>query len=312
MQNTTPQIETTSNQLEELWGLLEDFRKLLALRLVPNTVKHEITSLHRFFTYIQLEKKHYTAVTQQDIEAYVLAKGWAQHTRAHALFSVKRFYEYLLDKAIVERNPAEHIKIVYPRNRALVQAPTLAEIRKVFRELEQDGTMQGLRLRLMVELAYGSGMRAGEIAGLDFDDINIAERTAHVLGKGSKERIVPLTKRSLDVLDKYAHTIDRSRVPLFVQLKGPGRGQRVRSPSVSVLIRTNTGYNAHLYRHACAAHMLLNGCNIRHIQEMLGHERIGTTHIYTRLRNEELRQVINKKHPCARRIFHVTKCNFWK
>jgi site-specific recombinase XerD len=310
MQSTIPLTETTSESLEELWSLLDDFRRLLALRLAPATVKQEIIDLERFFTHVHLIGKHYASVTQQDIEGYVLGQSWSQHRRAHTLFSIKRFYEYLKDNRCVETNPAEYIRIVYPRNRGLVQAPALDEIKKVFRRLEQDTSMQGLRLRLMVELAYGSGMRAGEIAGLDFDSINIAERTAHVLGKGSKERVVPLTKRSLDVLEIYGRGTDRQRAPLFVRLKGPDTGQRIASPAVSQLIRKNTGYNAHLFRHACAAHMLINGCNIRCIQEMLGHERIGTTQIYTRLRSEELRQVLNKKHPCARRIFHATKCNF--
>jgi site-specific recombinase XerD len=309
MQSTTPQTETTSDRLEQTLALIEDFRRLLALRLAATSVKHERVILLRFFTNMHMQKKHYAAVTQQDIESYVLANQWKQHMRAHAIFSIKRFYEYLREKELVDRNPAEFIKIVYPKKRGLVQAPTVTEIRKVFRSLERDTTMQGLRLRLMVELAYGSGMRAGEIAGLDWDAVNIAEQTAFVLGKGSKERVVPLTRRSLDVLQRYRRTTDTSRAALFVQIKGPHRGQRLLPASVSVTIRTKTGYHAHLYRHACATHMLLNGCNIRYIQEMLGHERTATTQIYTRLRNEELRQVINKKHPCASRISHINYMN---
>jgi site-specific recombinase XerD len=302
MQSIIRQTETTSNALEELSPVIEEFGRLLGLSLVQTTCKQEINTLRRFFTYAQLGRKHYTSITQADIEAYALAQSWSQHTRAHGLFCIKRFYEYLKEKGLVQANPAAAIKIVYPKHQQLMQVPTLTDIKKVFRMLEKDKNMQGLRLRLMVELAYGSGLRAGEIATLNVEDINSSNQTAHVLGKGRKERVVPLTSRCMLALERYFKTIKEPRKPLFVQVKGPCRGQRVNPSSVSQLIRIKTGFHAHLYRHACATHLLLAGCNVCHIQELLGHEDITTTYFYTRLKHEELRQVLNKKHPCAMRI----------
>jgi integrase/recombinase XerD len=303
MPNTIPPIKTPSSLLEEIEPLLQTFLRWLGLSLVPASCQGEKHCLERFFSWLYLAKKHYRDVIQADIENYVLAHEWSQHTRAHTLFAIRRFYEYLKDQGLVPANPAAEIKIVYPRKGNLVQAPTLAEVRQVFRVLERTRTMQGLRLRLMVELAYGSGLRAGEIATLNILDVNLPQQTAHVLcSKGRKERVVPLTSRCLAVYEKYCRKIRETRLPLFVQVKGPNQGQRLSSQSVSQIIKKKTGYHAHLYRHACATHMLLAGCNVRYIQELLGHERTGTTQIYTRLRNEELRQVISQKHPCASRL----------
>lgn len=306
MQNTIQPIETTSDQLQELETFLEDFRKHLGLSLSHVTAKGEIKSLHRFFAHVHLTKKHYKTITQEDIESYIVSQKWKQHARAHALFCIKRFYGYLKAKRIVQTNPAQEIKIVYPKNQNLTQVPTLSEIKAVFRKLERNNTYQGLRTRLMVELAYGSGLRACEIATLNIEDISIQNHTAHVLGKGRKERVVPLTQRSMDVFEQYCKTIRETRKSLFVQVKGSNKGQRLLPCSVSATIRTKTRFHAHLYRHACATHMLLAGCNIRYIQELLGHDRTNTTQIYTRLRNEELRRVIEQRHSCAGRMRIVT------
>lgn len=306
MQNIIPPIGKTFDNLEELGPILEEFGRLLQLRLAPSTCKGETARLRSFFTYAQLGNKHYTAVTQEYIEAYVLAWKWSQHTRAHALFCIRRFYEHLKDKKLVQTNPAADIKIVYPEKKSLVIVPTLSEVKNVLHKLERDKTMQGLRLRLMIELAYGSGLRAGEIATLNVEDIDAPNQTAHVLGKGRKERVVPLTIRCMTALERYFRTIGEPRKPLLVQVKGPRRGQRLTSASVSAYIRSKTKYHAHLYRHACATHMLLAGCNVRHIQELLGHEEVSTTQFYTRLEHEELRQVINKIHPCAQRIIPLS------
>ncbi|MBU2063445.1 MAG: tyrosine-type recombinase/integrase [Candidatus Omnitrophica bacterium] len=309
MKNTIQPTETTFNILEELEPVIKDFLKHLGLSLSQTTCIGEKRILDRFFTHMHLAKKHYKTIFKEDIEAYVITQQWSQHTRAHALYTIRRFYEHLKVKHIVEFNPAEKIKIVYPKKQHLTQVPTLAEIKGVFRKLEKNKTATGLRNQLMIELAYGSGLRAGEIATLNIEDINITNQTAHVLGKGRKERVVPLTKRCMAALQKYFRTIKEPRKPLFIQTKGKNMGQRLKPPSVSSLIRNKTRFHAHLYRHACATHMLLAGCNIRYIQELLGHERTDTTQIYTRFRNEELRQVINKKHPCAKRIISVTYMN---
>jgi site-specific recombinase XerD len=172
--------------------------------------------------------------------------------------------------------------------------------------MEKDKTIGGRRNLLMLELAYGSGLRACEISNLNVEDVNVKNMTAHVLGKFRKERVVPVTKRCLKALEAYYKTIKEPRKPMFVQIKGKDMGARMNPASVSQLFRKKTPFHAHLYRHACATHMLLNGCNIRYIQELLGHERTNTTQIYTRLQKEELRKVVNEKHPCATRIIPIT------
>jgi site-specific recombinase XerD len=297
MQNIIPQTETTSNQLQELEPHLQDFHAILRLRLVEWTAKHEIQAIRSFITHLILARKHYASLHKQDIEIYLALQRNKPHTVQHTLFTIKRFYDYLLNKGVVAYNPAQDVIMRIRRPRPLMLVPPVHEIRAILKKLEKDESPAGVQYRLMVELAYGSGLRAGEIAILNVNDVDIANQTAHVLGKGNKERVVPLTNRCLHVLEKHMQSIQPPRQAIFVQVMGQNKGQRLRSASVSQAIRHKTGHNAHLYRHACATHMLLNGCNVRYIQELLGHERLETTTIYTNLDKEDLRLIVNEKHP---------------
>jgi site-specific recombinase XerD len=144
-----------------------------------------------------------------------------------------------------------------------------------------------------VELAYGSGLRRAELATLDVEDVNLIEQTVRVLGKGNKERIVPLSKRSVAVLNVYLQGLPSGQKPLFVLHDG----RRIKIWEVAEEIKKSSGLKPHYLRHACATHMLLNGCNIRHIQQLLGHSSVITTQMYTKLDKEDLRKEINAKHP---------------
>jgi integrase/recombinase XerC len=160
-----------------------------------------------------------------------------------------------------------------------------------------------LRNRLMVELAYGSGLRRNEIATLNIGDININDNTAFILGKGRKERIVPLTKRCIHAFTEYTTHIKTPRTFLMAGCQG---SKRLSAGTVGAIIKKKSGLNAHLLRHACATHMLLAGCGIGYIQELLGHSRTDTTQIYTTLDKENLRRVIERKHPGRARSHIVT------
>lgn len=297
MKSIIPQTVTTSNQLKQLEPYLQDFYSLLRLTLAECTARHEIQSIRAFITHLILARKYYTALNKQDIEIYLALQRNKPHTVQHTLFTIKRFYEYLLNKDLVEYNPAQDVIMRVKKPRPLTLVPSVYEIREVFRKLEGNKSTAGIQNLLMVELAYGSGLRAGEIALLNVNDVDVINQTVHVLGKGKKERVVPLTNRCLYLLERHMQTIQLPRQAIFVQVMGRNKGQRLLSTSISQAIKNKTGYNAHLFRHACATHMLLNGCSVRYIQELLGHEHLETTTIYTNLDKEDLRIIINEKHP---------------
>ena len=282
---------------DELQGIIQEFLKLLGLRLSAFSIRGESHRLQHFFRHLLLSKKDYRAITKQDVESYLLMQNWRQHTRVTALSSIKRFYDHLRQKQIVICNPAQDITVHAQKELPLIQVPPLCKIKEILRKMEKDKTPVGLRNRLMVELAYGSGMRRNEIATLNIEDVEITGQTAHVLGKGRKERVVPLSRRCVAALAEYIGRIKEPRKFLFATKQNT----RLGVAAVGAVIKQKTGVNAHLFRHACATHMLLAGCSIRYIQELLGHERTNTTQIYTRLNKDELRKVVNEKHPCRKR-----------
>lgn len=285
------------NPLEELLGIIKTFERFLALKLAPSTCRQEGNRLKRFFTHLIMAKKDFKAVTQEDIETYLSLQRCDQHYKAHWAVTIRRFYNYLKDKRIVTHNPAEKIKLPYHKRRSLTMIPNPSYLKSLLGRLEKDQTHQGLTNRLMVELAYGSGLRRAEIATLGMADINMSEHTAHVLGKNRKERVVPLSRRCTAALKTYMRQIKTPRKPLLIL----DSGQRIKPWHVSAAIKKTTGHHAHFFRHACATHMLLKGCDIRYIQVLLGHTSLTVTQVYTHLNKEDLRQVINQKHPCSQR-----------
>jgi site-specific recombinase XerD len=158
-------------------------------------------------------------------------------------------------------------------------------------------TIQTLRDRLMAELAYGSGLRRGELARLDIEDIDQERRTVYVRGKGDRTRIVPLTGAALSLLREYLHRRRATRGPLFVAVNAE---RRLSLEMLGLVFRSRFHTHAHALRHACASQMLANGCDLRHIQELLGHRLLCTTQRYTHIIPNALRTAIGRHHPRAR------------
>jgi integrase/recombinase XerC len=145
----------------------------------------------------------------------------------------------------------------------------------------------------MAELIYGSGLRRSELVGVDIEDINFTEGTVQVTGKGNKVRNVPLTEKSLSLIREYLSERQAYRGPLFKSQ----HNRRISKQTVYEVLKLRAGMRPHQLRHACATHMLTNGCSIRVIQELLGHKDLRSTQVYTHLDKEQLRKVINKNHP---------------
>ena len=279
--------------LEETFGLIETFGRFLGLTFCSATCRGEMNRLKRFYRYLLIAGKGHKSITGEDIDLYLSVQNWNHDSKAQCVHALKRFYRYLQNRHIVENNPAEQMHVPFITRQSLVMVPLKSKVRRVLRKLELDRTPSGLIKRLLVELAYGSGLRRTELATLNVEDINLTDQTAHVLGKGRKERVVPLTLRCLRVLKEHLQNIPATQKPLFVL----GNDQRIKSWQVGDAIKKSTGLHPHYFRHACATHMLINGCSILHIRELLGHERINTTQIYTKLDKEELRKVVNRRHP---------------
>ena len=180
------------------------------------------------------------------------------------------------------------------RRRLPKTVPSQNAVQAIIANLPDYDSEITLRNRLMVELAYGSGLRRGEIVGLDIEDVDLASRTACVTGKGRKRRMVPFTEKAVQLIRRYIEIRHAAHGPLITSTQ---THRRIAIRHVSKIFKRLTGYNAHRFRHACATHLLQNGCNLRYIQQLLGHVKLTTTVIYTAVDKTKLAAVVAANHP---------------
>ena len=222
------------------------------------------------------------------------------------LSAVRTFYRYLMKHELVERDPVRNL--ASPKK----ERPLPAFIRddEMQRLLDHDGmfddTFEGRRDRLIIELFYETGLRLSELTGLDVDNIDLAAQTIRVRGKGDKERLVPFGDRLLHIINIYIG--ERKTLPaidaqaFFVTAKGA----RLKGPQVSRMVKAKLGLvtmqrkrSPHVLRHTFATTMLNHDADLQTVKELLGHERLQTTEIYTHTTFEELKQVYAHAHPRA-------------
>jgi integrase/recombinase XerC len=273
-----------------------DYLHHIRPRVAGTTYTRKLWLIQAFFKWLAVHGKNFSEVKQADVEAYLSGPCCSQPFRQAMCGVVREFYDFLKIRHALLcplENPAAKIEFKPIKRRSLPKVPSQAAVDKIFDHLyEHDGDLH-IRDRLMAELAYGSGLRRGELARLNVEDIDLERNTAHVTGKGDKPRIVPLTSRTIETVREYLMRRHASRGPLLVSFLG----RRLAAGSVYYALRDRVGIRPHLLRHACATHMLRNGCGVRVIQELLGHRKLSTTYLYTAVEKEELRAVIARSHP---------------
>jgi integrase/recombinase XerC len=226
--------------------------------------------------------------------------------------ALRTFYRYLRRTGLVQRNPAADLKTPKLRRKL----PTYLHVEQAAETVEMPtnkGTMAGhVRDRAMLELLYGSGLRVSELVGLDLASVDLDEQSARVLGKGSKERVVPLGSQCVKALREYLDVRAELRVrgrdlALENALFLSARGKRISVRQVQVLVKQygmlSTGTAAlhpHAMRHSCATHLLDAGADLRSIQELLGHASLSTTQRYTHVSVDHLQAVYTRAHPLAK------------
>ena len=223
------------------------------------------------------------------------------------LAALKSFGKYLVKSKIVEKNPAEEIPMP-KRPKRLVNVlgqKDLAE--EKFPEIENP-TLQQVRARILLELIYGSGLRISECQSLTWDRINEKNFLVRVLGKGNKERIVPITESFVSrIADFKQMQMQADHMPtatgyVFLSEDGKPYGLRTLRNDIQKLLR-DIGWEGkaspHVLRHSFATHLLENGAEIMSVKEMLGHSSISTTQVYTHVNAERLRAAFKKTHPRA-------------
>ncbi len=263
-----------------------------------------------------LEERNATAVDADsaDISDFLtrLATGDAEHRPASPATihrksaCLRSFYRHLRREGLRDSDPTAGLSAPR-RSRKLPQVLTRGEIDRLLSQ--PHGTdPHALRDRALLEVMYACGLRASEAIGLELNDLDVEERVLRARGKGSKERVVPIGQAALKALTAYLkrgrHELAKQRAEPYVFLNFRG-GQLTRQGLYKIVRRhaTTAGLadrmSPHTLRHTFATHLLAGGCDLRSVQEMLGHADVSTTQLYTHLSSERLKDVYFKSHPRA-------------
>ena len=222
--------------------------------------------------------------------------------------TTRSFFKFLLREGIVNINPT--INLITPKiDKKLPYFLYLQEINKLI-EAPLGNTIFGIRDRAILELLYGTGMRVGELVNLNIRDIDLYEKIVRVFGKGSKERILPLGNPGIKAVQEYLNSRNIFRKNKSINKNDPNAlllnrfGGRLSARSIRRLIikymkiaGLNKKISPHVLRHSFATHLLGGGADLRSVQELLGHESLSTTQIYTHITKERLKVIYKKSHP---------------
>ena len=285
-------------------------------RASPNTVtayRHDLAGLAAFTR----ERGSDATGDVRVIDVYLL-RGWlgvlarkhAPSSIARKLAAVRTWMRWMRRRAIITACPAD--ELATPKVRRGLPTLLSVDAAKEVVEAPGDDSPRGVRDRAILEVLYGSGLRVSEVCGLDLHAIDLAAGTARVLGKGNKERMVPLgskciaaLERWLEVRSRMVHPRRGTQDPLALFLAVTGKRMYVRAvhalvQSYGALGAGRADLHPHALRHTCATHMLDGGADLRAIQEMLGHASLSTTQRYTHVSMEHLMRVYDAAHPMAR------------
>lgn len=278
-----------------------------------HTVKAYLTDLNEFRSFLI---KNSPAVKGQEV---ILSKiddlsvrsylGWLHKKRnsnssiSRKLSSIRSFLKFLLSKGLIKHNLS---KFVTPPKRSRI-LPSFLSVDEVFNmiNIPEETTVLGLRDRAILELLYSSGLRVSELAGTDLNSLNLSSSLLKVMGKGRKERIVPIGSKAIHSIKNYLRKREEL-TPTCNYLFLNSRGGSITARSIRRIVKkyaTLSGIpktvSPHVLRHTFATHLLGGGADLRSIQEMLGHASLSTTQKYTHTSIENILIIYDKTHPRA-------------
>jgi integrase/recombinase XerC len=273
----------------------------------PHTVKNYQIDLRVFFSF--LKQKPVSEITYLDIRAFLAdlkTQGFSKSTMSRKLACVRSFFKFLARENILTANPASGIATP-KRDKRLPSFLNDDEILKLL-EAPSKTTWEERRDKAILETLYSSGLRVSELVGLNHEDLDIGGGLVRIRGKGKKERIVPVGRMALEAIQTYIQK--RSPKPCSEPIKKPlyinRLGSRLTDRSIRRVIlkytkriALNKEVSPHMLRHSFATHLLDRGADLRSVQELLGHENLSTTQIYTHVTTKRLKEAYNQAHPRA-------------
>jgi integrase/recombinase XerC len=269
-----------------------------------HTLRAYRKDLERFSEYVKEKADDIDYIDIRGFVAEELRRGVNKSSICRRLSSIRSFFKYLYREGYIKSNPATLVSNPKQQKRL----PRFLTIDEVFALVEKPlafGFMMA-RDKAILELLYSSGLRVSELSNLNYDDINIYESLVKVMGKGKKERIVPIGSKAMDAIKSYIveRLLLRTKENAFF-LNRLGKRLSVRGirrvvDKYSKLVSIKGRVSPHTLRHTFASHLLQSGADLRVIQELLGHASLSTTQKYTHLDITHLMDVYDKAHPLAK------------
>ena len=302
------------------WGVMNmedqirDFIHFLTIEkgLAKNTIVSYERDLKSYLQYVKNveQMKEWDDSRRTNIIhflAHLKDQGKSSKTIARHIASIRSFHQFLLREKVTNQDPSVHIESP-PPERSLPKVLSMDEVEALL-DAPKMINEYGLRDKAMLEILYATGMRVSEIISLDLGDVNKMMGFVRCVGKGNKERIIPIGQTALSAIDDYIEKgrgrfarPDHHTDSLFLN----HHGQRLTRQGFWKILKKLTKeakiekkITPHTLRHSFATHLLMNGADLRSVQEMLGHADISTTQIYTHISNVRIKDVYNKFHPRA-------------
>ncbi|HAX04733.1 MAG TPA: site-specific tyrosine recombinase XerD [Acidimicrobiaceae bacterium] len=302
---------------------LENFLKWVVANkgLVESTKEAYGRDLRSFCAWLHSGGGRLTTVTEDQIASYVVHirdSGYQLSTIARTVVAIRQFFSFLVyEQEVLAEDPSAEIAVPTVPDGS-PKALTIDQIQSLLESPVGDEPVT-YRDRAILEVLYGCGLRVGELVGLQIDDVDLDGQLLRVFGKGRRERIVPLGSPAADSLSHPMSGAGRNAVlnlrgaasrgaesAVFLSVGGPKRGTQLSRMGAWRVVRHHGDkvglgdeLTPHVLRHSCATHMLINGADIRYVQELLGHVSIRNTQRYTAVREDELREIYLQAHPRA-------------
>ena len=289
--------------------LTKEYHTYLKLErgLSPNSVAAYEQDLQRLTSYMEQHNIDVVKATYEDLQAFVFETFKSINsvrTQARLVAGIHSFYRFLLYHNYIQQDPSELLETP-KKEHHLPDILTLDEIDSMIAQLDMSKP-ESHRNRAIIEMLYGSGLRVSELVNLRLSDIYRQEGFMRIIGKGSKQRLVPISPVADQWLQYWLE--DRSKLdikPEYSDIVFLNRyGRQLTRAMIFTIIKTlakqadiHKNISPHTLRHSFATHLLQNGADLRIIQQLLGHEDITTTEIYTHIEIQDLREAIQKYHP---------------
>ena len=295
--------------MENISSLIQSYQTHLLLEksLSRNSVEAYMADLNKLLNYLSSIKKHPQEVVLDDLQSMVISlheMGINPRSQARIVSGIKSFYRFLLLEDLMRVDPTELLES--PKiGLKLPEFLTVEEINQIISMIDLSQN-EGHRNRAILETLYSCGLRVSELTNLRFSDLYLDEGFIKVEGKGSKQRLVPISETAIKKIELYLP--DRNSIQikkgfediLFLSRRGTSLSRIMVFHIIKVhaaLAGIKKTVSPHTFRHSFATHLLEGGANLRAIQQMLGHEKITTTEIYTHLDRDFLRSEILEHHP---------------